>query len=265
MMIAKSFVMKFPFILLTICMLGSCTAQVAQKSSGSTIPEKAILSKADQYFHLNDTIQESSKSKGSVSKGSLINGRIVPFSGNNFHYFDTTSYLADRGFTHENVLATLLDSYASLDTLIPGRHFCIMECSHKHGGQLYPHRTHQNGMSVDFMMPKLKDGQPYYELDNLGAQHYMLTFDKNGRYSKDNSIQLDFNTIALHILQLEVAAKKNGMSIEKVIINTNLKDELFATEYGQILKSSGIYVVRNLSPLINSLHDDHFHIDFKFK
>ena len=138
-----------------------------------------------------------------------------------------------------------------------------MECSHQHGGKLYPHRTHQNGMSVDFMMPKLKDNKPYYGLDNLGAQHYMLTFDQNGKYSKDPSIEIDFNTIALHILELQSAAKKNGMSIAKVIIHTGIKDELFATEKGKILKQSEIYVVRNLSPLINSIHDDHFHIDFK--
>ena len=91
----------------------------------------------------------------------------------------------------------------------------------------------------------------------------MLTFDENGVNSEDPTVKLDFNTIALHILQLENAAKRHGMSIEKVIINTSLKDDLFATEHGKILKNSGIYVVRNLSPLINSVHDDHFHIDFK--
>lgn len=115
------------------------------------------------------------------------------------------------------------------------------------------------------MMPKLKDGKPFYELDHLGAQHYMLTFDKDGNYSEDASIQLDFNTIALHIIQLEAAAKENGLSIEKVIINTDLKDDLFATEHGKKLQASEIYVVRNLTPLINSLHDDHFHVDFRLE
>lgn len=259
--------MKILFTTLIICALSTCStstssAQDAQINFDST---EVVLSEVDQHFLLNDTIFEPSKSVGSVSNGSLKNGRIVPFSGKNFHYFDSTSYLANRGFTHEKVLKTVLEAYDVLDSSLPGRHFCIMECSHEHGGKLYPHRTHQNGMSVDFMMPKLKDGEPYYELDNLGAQHYMLTFDQNGKYSKDKSIELDFNTIALHILELQAAAKKNGLSIEKVIINTGLKDELFATEQGKILKESGIYIVRNLSPLINSVHDDHFHIDFKFR
>ncbi len=257
--------MKFISALLILFSLGSCSAQLEKEETTTPNTETNVLSEVDKHFHLNDTVNASSISKGTVSKGELVNGRIVPFSGKNFHYFDTTSYLADRGFTHKKVLATILDAYDAMDELLPGRHFCLMECSHKHGGKLFPHRTHQNGLSIDFMMPKLKDGKPYYKLDNLGAQHYMLTFDKEGNYSEDASIQLDFNTIALHILQLEAAAKENGLSIEKVIINTDLKDELFATEHGKKLQTSGIYVVRNLTPLINSLHDDHFHIDFRLE
>jgi len=53
--------------------------------------------------------------------------------------------------------------------------------------------------------------------------------------------------------------------LSKVIINTDLKDELFATKFGKVLKTSGIYLVQKLSPLINSLHDDHYHIDFDVK
>lgn len=254
--------------LIAFCILFAfvrCSAQTKPTNSETTVPSEPARSEVDAHFLLNDSIHEASASIGSVSNGSLKNGRIVPFSGANFHYFDTTSYLADRGFTHEKVLQTILEAYSELETLLPRQQFCLMECSHKHGGKLYPHRTHQNGLSVDFMMPKLKDSKPYYELDNLGAQHYMLTFDKNGKYSEDPTISLDFNTIALHILQLQTAAKNHGLSIEKVIINTDLKDELFATENGKILKSSGIYIVQSLSPLINSLHDDHFHVDFRLQ
>ncbi|PIE87074.1 MAG: hypothetical protein CSA03_02355 [Bacteroidetes bacterium] len=257
--------MKCIVALLILFSLGSCSAQLEEKATTNPEAETEVLSEVEKHYQLNDTVHEASISKGSVSKGELIHGRIVPFSGKNFHYFDTTSYLADRGFTHQKVLETVLTAYEALDSLLPNRHFCLMECSHKHGGKLFPHRTHQNGLSVDFMMPKLKNGEAYYGLDDLGAQHYMLTFDKNGVYSDDTSVELDFNTIALHILQLQSAAKQNGLSIEKVIINTDLKDELFATENGKKLKASGIYVVRNLTPLINSLHDDHFHVDFRLE
>ena len=53
------------------------------------------------------------------------------------------------------------------------------------------------------------------------------------------------------------------MKIKKVIIKIELKDELFSTPNGKKLKAKGIYVVKALTPLINGLHDDHFHIDFE--
>lgn len=259
--------MKNIFTLLLATSLFACTAQTSssEKANERTQIPDSILTAVDQYYLDNDTVKLPSQSIGTVSNGSLKHGRLIPFSGENYHYFDSTSYLGERAFMHADVLSTVLGAYESLDSLLPGRHFCVMECSHKHGGQLFPHRTHQNGMSVDFMMPKLKDGAPCYELDDLGINHYGLTFDQSGRYSEDASIQLDFNTIALHILELQKSANQNGLSIEKVIINTNLKDELFATDQGKILKNSGIYVVQNLSALINSVHDDHFHVDFSEK
>lgn len=260
--------------LLLISSLFACSAQTPSNTvedrreantTHSESIEDSILSAVDQYYRDQDTTHLPSQSLGSISNGSLQHGRLIPFSGKNYHYFDTLSYLSERAYMHENVLETVLDAYSNLDSLLPSRHFCVMECSHKDGGNLFPHRTHQNGLSVDFMMPKLQNGLPYYGLDGLGGNHYALTFDKNGRYSEDASIELDFNTIALHILELQKSAKQNGLTIEKVIINTDLKDELFATVNGQILMKSGIYVVQNLTPLINSVHDDHFHVDFKKK
>ncbi len=137
-----------------------------------------------------------------------------------------------------------------------------METANQKGGNLYPHRTHQNGLSIDFMMPLIKDNKPYYKLDSLGTRHYLLAFNDKGEYSTDTSIKVDFNLIAQHILILNEKAKKEDLKVKKVIIKIEFKDELFATEYGKKLKKSGIYVVRGLPKMINALHDEHYHIDF---
>src|SRR5690554_8143272 len=75
-----------------------------------------------------------------------------------------------------------------------------MELSSEEGEKLYPHKTHQNGLSVDFMMPKLKDGKDYYGLDTLGVNHYLLKFNDHGEYDKDPSITIDFDVMARHLL-----------------------------------------------------------------
>ena len=214
-------------------------------------------------MHTHHEDDNESKSLGTVSNGSLTNGKLIPFSGNNFHYFDTTSYISDRAFVNGKVRAAILESYAQLEETCEDHVFCVMECSHKHGGKLSPHRTHQNGLSVDFMTPLMKDSKPYYELDEIGAQHYLLDFDNQGRLKKDPSISIDFHTMAMHLEVLEREAKKVGLTIEKVIFKIELKDELKADQTGKALFDNGMYFARKLSPLINGLHDDHYHVDFK--
>jgi len=217
----------------------------------------------DNYIknHKNDSMP--SKSMGYVSNGSLKNGKLFPFSGSNFNYFDEKSYLSGRAFANHKVLKTVLNSYKELERHYPKRKFQLMECSNEHGGKMWPHRTHQNGLSSDFMMPKLKNNQPYYGLDSLGVNHYWLSFDDDGKYSKDKSIIIDFEKIAHHILILKNEGKKQGLRVSKVIIKVEFKDELFKGKYGQLLKDSGIYIVKSLTPEINSIHDDHYHVDFQ--
>ena len=256
--------MKVIFYSLPLILFFSCNGQ---ESNEVSIPEKetktfekdtAIVA----YYENNKGDKKPSISSGAVSSGKMTNGKLIPFYGNNFSYFDKGSYLGGRGYVHSKVLTILLESYQQLETIIPNRKFFVMESANKEGGKLAPHRTHQTGLSVDFMMPLIKDNVPYYKLDDLGTRHYLLSFNDNGEYSNDMTVKVDFNLIAQHILILNKEAKKVGLKVKKVIIKIEYKDELFATEYGKKLKSSGIYVVKGLSKMINALHDEHYHIDF---
>ena len=241
-------------------------AQVDQYLKDSIAEMRAQLDKLTieeyQEMHIGDTL--ISVSKGSHGKGELSRANLMPFSGKNFTYFDELSYKSGRGFMNDKAKKSVIHAYEQLAKTIPNRHFFLMECSNEHGGEMFPHKTHQNGLSVDFMMPLLKDDMPYTALDTIGADHYWLSFDNDGKFEKNKSVSVDFNTIARHILILNKSASKFGLYIKKVIIKIEFKDELFATEYGKQLKSSRIYVVQKLSPLINALHDDHYHIDFEF-
>lgn len=256
----------FPFLTLFI-FITSCSSQSdsVETSIDTTSSIDAIqkLSAVETYYleHHQDSIETNSV--GSVSRGSLKNGTIIPFSGSNYSYFDTASYLSGRAFTHQLVAQTLVNTFKKIEENGETRKFKVMEFSNEHGGKMFPHRTHQNGLSVDMMMPLKKDEKPYYELDNSGAIHYLLDFNEHGQYTDDVSISIDFEQVANEILTLNEEAKKLGLKITKVIFNTDLKDELFSTSYGQTLKNSGPYITRNLEPVINDLHDDHFHIDFE--
>lgn len=257
---------KYLFILPILLLLASCNAQPPKSEmekllSNDSIPHNQdAITELYNQFH-NDTM---SISKGTVSDGSLENGTMMPFEGVNFRYFDTTSYLSRRAFVNNKVKKTILETYDSLETCSK-TFFGLMECSNEHGGKLYPHRTHQNGLSVDFMVPLLKNGEVSADLNDLGVDHYFMDFDDKGVYNDKSNYQIDFNTIALHLLILIEKAKENNLEIEKVILKISLKDDLFATPNGKKLKATGVYFATKLTPLIDNLHDDHYHVDFKIR
>jgi penicillin-insensitive murein endopeptidase len=136
-----------------------------------------------------------------------------------------------------------------------------MECGNKHGGKMWPHRTHQAGLSADFMLPKTLNGRPQRMLDHLGVWHYALQTDKSGNYTK--RVAGDFETMAKHLLALDDSARKNGLRIKKVILKIELKDDFYKTESGQEVKARGIYFARALSNVVNQVHDDHYHVNFE--
>lgn len=213
-----------------------------------------------QVFHKN---KGQSQSVGSVSDGKLINGYKVQRKGTNFRYFSVIDYyFFGRCYVHSDIFQIVLDSYKELEDQYPGYNFRIMECSKRKGGSAFPHRTHQNGTSIDFMTPLKKGTKEQLWYDKTGIWRYLMNFDQTGSYKFNNKIKIDFEKLAKHILVLELVARRNGYRVQKVILETNLKDELFNTKYGGELAASGIYFVKNLPPKINALHDDHFHIDF---
>ncbi|MEM6297388.1 MAG: hypothetical protein AAF740_01740 [Bacteroidota bacterium] len=219
------------------------------------------------YWVTPELIHENegkSTSSGSVGNGNLQNPYLMPYWGENFSYFSPISYFVlNSGYLHHRLHQTLLDSYKICEQTCPKREFCLMECANREGGKMLLHYTHQNGLSVDFMTPLKKGKEPFYSLDHLGLWHYLLEFDDNGRSSLNESIEIDFETMAKHILALDEAARKNGLSVKMVILKVELKDEFFKTPSGQKVKQRGIYFAQNLRPHVNRLHDDHYHIDFE--
>lgn len=248
-----------------LLLLASCTESQTPDAIINDLRQDnpLVITEVETYYQNNVNDSITSISSGSVGKGQLKHATLLPFSGSNYQYFDTSSYLMGRGFMHTDVANIILAAMEELDSTCAERKFYIMESSLKQGGKLDPHRTHQNGLSVDFLCPKLKDNQPYYELDTIGALHYFLAFNDQGQLNKDTSVCLDFESIAQEILALNNAANQYGYSIEKVIFKLELKDELFATKTGKLLQQKNIYFARHLDKMVNDVHDDHFHIDFK--
>ncbi len=219
-----------------------------------------IIPSSGKIFYKN---KGQSTSVGTVSNGKLVNGYQLPYKGENFRYFSAFDYyILGRCYVHSSLHTILIESYDEMGGLYPDYTFKVMECSKRKGGRPFPHKTHQNGTSVDFMTPLKKGTHEIKRYDRIGMWRYLMKFNSEGQAGINKDVEIDFDKMAKHILVLEKTARKHGYKIKKVILETNLKDEIYASKYGSELKKSNIYFVRNLPKNINELHDDHYHIDF---
>ncbi len=214
-----------------------------------------------EITHKNNGVSEST---GTVRNGKLKNGWLIPYQGDNFHYFSPFSYyILNNAYVHSTVHATVLDAYKICGHTCPDKEFVMMECTRRHGGRMIFHWTHQNGMSVDFMTPKKKGDYSQVWANKAGLLHYLFKFDEDGKFNLSSKIQIDFDTMARHLIALDDASKKHGLRIRKILFHTDLHDDLFGSPSGQLLVERNLNFIPHLNDLINGFHDDHYHVDFE--
>lgn len=200
-----------------------------------------------------------SVSKGTRVSGSLKNGKRMRIRGPNFRSYSRILSTLGRTCMHEKVRAAVVGGYAGVYEEDPALLFVFGESGWCWGGSFWPHRTHQNGMSVDFMVPVRQNGRietlPTTPFDQFG---YGNEFDEQGKLGQ---FTIDWDAIVLHLTQLEKAAEKNGLRIERVIFDPKLQKHLFGARGGKRLRRRLDFVTKP----VWVRHDDHYHVDFAGK
>jgi len=193
---------------------------------------------------------------GSVSKGRLEGSVKLPSEGSNFTAYSSMAAMAGRTYVHSRVAKIVEEAYAGLAKELPGTVFVYGETGWSSGGRIRPHRTHQNGLSVDFFVP-VRDGDgksvpiPTPATTRFG---YDLEFNAQARFQ---NLSIDFPALAEHLYQLNLAAKKNGATVALVIFEAAYLEKLFATPRGPSIRSLPFMKGK---PWVR--HDEHFHVDF---
>lgn len=158
---------------------------------------------------------------------------------------------------HSNVRDVVVATYAALEKTAPTKVFVYGETGWASGGRFRPHRTHQNGLSVDFMVPVTDRTGKSVPLPTSAGNRwgYDIEFDANARFGE---YAIDFEALAEQLYQLHVAAKARGVGIALVILDLPFLPRLFAT-------ARGAYLEQNL-PFMRGRawwrHDEHYHVDF---
>lgn len=194
---------------------------------------------------------------GTTADGRLENGVQLPAEGTNFQSYSGLGRLLGRTYVHSTVNAIIIDSYEQLEQTAPGKLFKYAESGFAEGGQFKPHKTHRNGLSVDFIVPVVnKSGESVYLPTNpFNKLGYAIEFDGNGHFE---DYTIDFDAMALHLAALEKSAKKQGVGIWRVIFDPALQPLLFQTTTGSSLKAKLQFSTKPSWVR----HDEHYHVDF---
>jgi penicillin-insensitive murein endopeptidase len=198
-----------------------------------------------------------SRCHGTVAQGRIEHSVQLPASGPNFSAYSALGVAAGRTHVHSKVAETVVSAYAALAAARPATHYVYGETGWPSGGRFRPHRTHQNGLSVDFFVPVLDaEGRSVPLPTGLGNRYgYDIEFDAGARF---DGLRIDFPALSEHLYRLHLAAKADGVGLARVIFDNAYLPQLFATPRGPYLRQHLPFMKGK--PWVR--HDEHVHVDF---
>jgi penicillin-insensitive murein endopeptidase len=198
----------------------------------------------------------------SVCHGRVDSGRIdgavsLPRQGLNFVRMAQGPVSAGRVYVHTLVREIVLDTYAALAIERPRIRWVYGETGLAQGGPIPPHKTHQNGLSIDLFVPVLDKSGQSVQFPNLpdNGYGYQVDFDARGENATHT---IDFENLGELLYQLHIAAQSQGSALSRVIFERELRPRLFQTTRGPWLKAHIPFPDWDDSVR----HDDHIHVDF---
>lgn len=232
--------------------------QIASLSAPELRPCERLCSCILLFFLLASTpLFARSICHGTASNGKIDNAVQLPSTGANFSAYSDVGISLGRTFVHTQVREIIVAAYRELEQTLPETRFVYGETGWKNGGLFKPHRTHQNGLSVDFFVPvRDSTGRSVTLPTNITNKFgYDIEFDSRAKF-RDYAI--DFDAIGEHLYALDIAAKKRKAPIKLVIFEPAYLPKLFATKRGDYLKSN----VKFMQTKAWVRHDEHYHVDF---
>ena len=199
----------------------------------------------------------ASQCYGTVSNGSLQLGKKLPEEGENYQTYSQLGSLLGRTYVHSVVHDIMLETYSRLYESHPQWRFTYGETGFRAGGPFSPHKTHQNGLSVDFFVPVNDQDHRsvFFPADVSNKLGYAFEFSSSG---SGDDLTIDFEAMAQHLMYLDQVSQEMGYGIKKVIFDPTLQQLLFNTEAGAYLQK---HIQFNKNP-VWVRHDEHYHVDF---
>lgn len=229
-------------------------------AKGKDLNYRALL--AGLFFTLalapESTFAQTSTCYGTTANGRLESGVQLPYEGDNFVGYSRMGQLLGRTYVHSEVHTIITNAYRRLESEHPSKVYKYAETGFEEGGPFRPHKTHQNGLSADFMTPihnELGDSV-HLPTNPLNKWGYNIEFNNRGQFE---NYSIDYEALAAHLVALHKEAKQLGFDLWRVIFDPKLQPKLFETQYGPYLEK---HIQFSKKPSWVR-HDEHYHVDFE--
>jgi penicillin-insensitive murein endopeptidase len=194
---------------------------------------------------------------GTTSNGRLEGACQLPSDGSNFEPYSEKGVALGRTFLHCTVAEIVFEAYSAVSKSSHAARFVYGETGLRSGGDFSPHKTHQNGLSVDFFVP-VRDASdrpttiPATESNRWG---YDVEFTPQGKLGE---LTIDFEAMASHLLALTDAAAARGVGIARVYFDPALQKRLETTAAWPRIRHLPFSTKQGWWR-----HDEHYHVDFE--
>jgi len=208
-----------------------------------------------------ESLYAESQCYGTTSKGKIEKSVKLPLRGKNYEVYSTMLWGIGRTYVHSKVRDIWIKALEKIQKEQPSYTYQYAETGFKDGGQFSPHKTHQNGLSVDVLVPvrDIKNKKQQKLPTNLRNKFgYDIDFNTSAQFKH---LEIDFDALGLLIKTLVETAQKNNIKVWRVIFDPRLQPLLYQSKHGSWLQKN-VLIPKKKSWV---RHDDHIHIDFNVK
>jgi len=187
----------------------------------------------------------------------------LPYRGENYKFYGTLKFhIYGNAFVNNGVYNTFIEAQHLSKYNLPKMHIRIFKSSGKNFGYLNQNKSSVSGNRIVFMTPMTKNGQAVKYYYRTGIFRMFYRFDASGN-TKTKHLNIDFDSLAQYLINLDDAAHFFGLKIETVTVKREFIKTLYNTSSGKELKCRDIRFIKYLSRKMNKKYEELFLVVFE--
>jgi len=186
----------------------------------------------------------------------------LPYRGTNYKFYGTIKFhISGKAFVNNGVYNSFIEAQHFSKYNLPDIYIRLLKGSGNKSGYLDKNKLSVCGNRIVFMTPMTKGGQPVKYYYRTGLFRIFYRFDSSGK-SKKRCLNIDFESLAQYLINLDNAAHYFGLKVNTVTIKREFIKTLYETSSGKDLQQRKMRFIKYLSRKMNKKYEELFLVEF---